>query len=61
MWSYEVVAVCKGTNEKLEEELQKVFSSAFEFGGVKHPALVPENQRAAFLEKYYASMRETMD
>ena len=61
MWSHAVVQRCKGTNEKLEEQLQRVFDSEFEMKGVKYPALVPESQRPDFLEKYYASMAAVND
>lgn len=51
----------RGTNIGLEEKLDEVFASEFTIRGKTYPALVPENQRPAFLEKYYRGLAGVRD
>jgi len=60
-WAYEVTKGLRGTNIGLEEKLDEVFASQFEFEGKKYPTLVPEAERAAFLKSYYTSMKQVSD
>jgi hypothetical protein len=58
VWAEAVIQGIRGTNIGLEEKLDEVFASEFELNGNKYPALVPESERPAFLEKYYNDMAQ---
>lgn len=65
IWSYAVVKKMKGTNQKLEKQLEDVFSYVFNKDGKVPVEMVPEivkmdeKNLEKELEEYYQMMRET--
>lgn len=58
-WKHTMLEAARGTDEALEEALDYVFAgtfSAYDDETVALPCLVPEDERAALIERWYAAM-----
>lgn len=55
-WSYLVIEKLRGTNSKLENELDIFFSGVFTYAGKEYPILVHQDERNQLIEKYYELM-----